>query len=475
MFSCASGCSAGAPTLCGQTCVNTQTSPAHCNGCGMACPGVTGGQATCQNSLCDFVCNADRHRCGNQCAANDSITQCGSACLACPQPAGGTATCVSGSCTLSCGSGYIKMGNTCLSQYLYVSPTGLDTNAGTSVVSPLRSFGRAMTIAVSGQTVRFASGTYGSATGDTFSQQVPNGVNLERNGSAGTVTFLSSGTASLVLAGSSNLSNLVIDGFALPLGVTTGMQTLSNVAFNNATGAAILSGDARVTYQSGGFNGAPTSTEMLLVQDSASLNWNGGSLRSKYADCSVTTSGLRAIGSGAITLTGLQLSGKWNSSSQTTPLYLDTDGPINITSGTLNNECDASSATMVVRTSTTTTLNVNNCYFGAQVLIEPIASVKIRQSSFHSAAGLYFTGNGHPTIDLGRTGDLGSNSFGSTTQYAVLGFGTNNMIIDAAGNTWVISQQGADASGHYASGTTLMNPTNGRNFNLIGTNNLVRF
>lgn len=446
----------------------------------MPCPSVTGGQATCQSSQCGFTCNSDRHRCGSICAPNDSITQCGSGCVACPQPTGGTAACVSGGCTLSCGSGYIKSGNTCVSQYLYVSTTGNDSNTGASLVAALRSFGRAMAVAVAGQTVRFASGTYGSATGDTFSQQVPNGVNLERSGSAGTVTFQSNGSGSLVLTGSANLSNIIVDNFALPIGITTGTQTLSNVGFTNVKGAAIVSGDARVTYNGGGFTGAPTSaTEFLLIQDSATLNWSSGSLTSQFADCSVTTSGIRALGSSRVTISGFQLVGRWNSSSATAPLYFDNDGTVDISSGTLNNSCDATSGTMIVRASSSATLNVFNCNFGGQLLIEPVVSVKVRQSSFRATAGIYFLGNGHPTIDLGRAGDLGQNSFGGTTQSAITAFGSNNMIIDAAGNTWVPSQQGADASGHYPSGATSatlsLTITSGRNFALIGTNNLVRF
>jgi hypothetical protein len=478
--SCASGCSASAPTLCGQTCVNTATSAAHCNGCNMPCPAVTGGQAVCQNSQCGFTCNADRHRCGNTCAPNDSISQCGSGCVACPQPTGGTAACVSGSCSLSCGSGYVKSGNDCLSQYLYVSTTGNDANSGTSLVSPLRSFGRAMAIAVAGQTVRFASGTYGSATGDTFSQQVPNGVNLERNGAAGTVTFQSNGSGSFVLAGSSNISNINVDNFAVPMGITTGTQTLNEVNFNNVKGAIIISGGARVTINGGGLSGAPTAaTEFMLIQDSATLNWSSGVVISQFADCSVTTSGLRALGSSRVTITGFNLSGRWNSSSQTAPLYLDTDGAIDISNGSFDNQCEASAVSLVVGASSRATLNLFNCSFGGMIGLSPVASVKIRQCSFRASAGINLLGNPQPVLDLGRSGDLGGNSFASTTQSAIGCFNCNNTTIDAAGNTWVANQQGADASGRYPSGATSatlsLTITSGRNFALIGTNNLVRF
>lgn len=471
-YACASGCNTDAPSLCGQTCVNTASSAAHCNGCDMACGAVTGGQAVCRNSQCDFNCNADRHRCSNTCAPNDSITQCGTGCVACPQPTGGTAACVSGSCTLSCGTDYIKSGTTCLPKYLYVSTTGSDSNTGANLVSALRSFGKAMSIAVSGQTVRFASGTYGAATGDTFAQQVPNGVSLERNGTAGAVKFLSNGSGSLVLAGSANLTDLSVEGFAMPLGITTGTQTLTRFGSVGATGAMLISGDAKVTWASGSITGDPASTEMLLIQDTASLTWNNAVLSSQSADCASGFVALRAVGDTSVTITGINLSGKW-----TTPLVFDNNGTISVSNGSLNNECGATVGSMAVSDSPTATVNIFNCYFGGQLLLTPVKSLKIRDSSFHAAAGLYFQGGnwlGLP-IDLGKASDPGKNRFGATTTSAVVGFSVSNMTIDAAGNEWVPSQQGADAQGRYAAGTTLSNPGAGRNFQLIGTPNTVRF
>ena len=360
-----------------------------------------------------------------------------------------------------------------MAQYIYVSTTGNDANNGASVVTPLRSFKRAMAIAVAGQTVRFVAGTYGSATGDDFAQPVPNGVNLERNGSAGGVTFAASG-ASLVLAGDAKLSHIALQGFTMPLGITGGTQTLTGVAFVNSAGAVIIAGDARVTMESVSFSGAPSSTEMLLIQDTARLTWSSGNMSSTFTDCT-SAAGLRALGASHVSLSGVRFDGKWSSGSQG-PAFFDTDGAIKLTTVTFVNECSNTNTSMFVQTSPTATLDIFAGSFGGQLAIQPIAAVKVRMSWFYASAGIYLTGTPPNALDLGRVGDLGGNHFQNTTQAAIAAAGAPNLVIDAAGNEWVPNQQGANGSGLYLPvGTmTLLNQFSGRNFTLASPNTTVR-
>ena len=75
-------------TRCGESCVDTGTSVAHCGMCGMACPAREGAAATCVAGMCRFVCNAGVADCdgdaSNGCeadlSAQSSCGACGTAC-----------------------------------------------------------------------------------------------------------------------------------------------------------------------------------------------------------------------------------------------------------------------------------------------------------------------------------------------------------------------------------------------------------
>ena len=103
-YVCVSSCMAPSPDLCGNTCTNLTSDPNHCSSCNMACPVVTGGNATCVSSVCGVQCNGGNHQCGSstRCAPDNDVNNCGSTCTQCMPPSGGTVACASGACVASC-------------------------------------------------------------------------------------------------------------------------------------------------------------------------------------------------------------------------------------------------------------------------------------------------------------------------------------------------------------------------------------
>ncbi len=54
---CVASCGLGETLCAGSACVNTQTSPLHCGGCGNACPGATNASPSCAAAQCGVKCN----------------------------------------------------------------------------------------------------------------------------------------------------------------------------------------------------------------------------------------------------------------------------------------------------------------------------------------------------------------------------------------------------------------------------------
>jgi hypothetical protein len=132
-FSCTSGCSGQAPTLCGTQCVDLATSRTHCGACNNTCGAVGNAQVTCSASSCQFSCDTGFHACGNSCATNTNPNTCGTSCTPCPVPEHSVATCsAQGACGFVCIAGFHACGSTC------VANTSTDScgNSCTPCVAP---------------------------------------------------------------------------------------------------------------------------------------------------------------------------------------------------------------------------------------------------------------------------------------------------------------------------------------------------
>lgn len=105
-FTCVSGCSGTAPTLCGNQCVDLTSALDNCGTCGTACPSVADGQATCANGACGFVCQSDFHDCGTACASDSSPNTCGTSCAPCPTGPNAIPSCNGAQCGMECQPGY---------------------------------------------------------------------------------------------------------------------------------------------------------------------------------------------------------------------------------------------------------------------------------------------------------------------------------------------------------------------------------
>jgi hypothetical protein len=106
-YGCSVSCASATPTLCGSTCVDTNSNAANCGACGNACPAPSSnGSASCVGGSCTIVCAGGYHACNGQCVSDAAVTSCGSACIACPIPANSTATCNGISCGFTCVPGF---------------------------------------------------------------------------------------------------------------------------------------------------------------------------------------------------------------------------------------------------------------------------------------------------------------------------------------------------------------------------------
>ncbi|UJR79192.1 hypothetical protein [Sandaracinus amylolyticus] len=100
------GCAPGT-SMCGDTCVDTESSRTHCGECGNACEA----DEACVEGSCAIVCPASQSACDGVCADLDTdrrhCGECGTSCDA-------GELCVDGSCEVSCPAGQTLCGTTCV-------------------------------------------------------------------------------------------------------------------------------------------------------------------------------------------------------------------------------------------------------------------------------------------------------------------------------------------------------------------------
>jgi len=113
---CVSGCAVG-EARCGDTCVDTETDPAHCGRCDGACPARANARRTCDATVCGYECNGGFADCdgdaSNGCEVDlrSDLASCGMCDQACDAVACNTVACVDRVCrytaddSMSCDDG----------------------------------------------------------------------------------------------------------------------------------------------------------------------------------------------------------------------------------------------------------------------------------------------------------------------------------------------------------------------------------
>ena len=110
-FECISSCTPPASTLCGGSCVDTNTSTSHCGRCDNPCPDPPNASPRCSSGSCGFSCDSGFDDCdsmgGSGCETSlTTLTDCGDCGTACSR-AHATATCSTRMCRLdTCNSGW---------------------------------------------------------------------------------------------------------------------------------------------------------------------------------------------------------------------------------------------------------------------------------------------------------------------------------------------------------------------------------
>jgi hypothetical protein len=97
-----------------------------------------------------------------------------------------------------------------------------------------------------------------------------------------------------------------------------------------------------------------------------------------------------------------------------------------------------------------------------------VNALTMRNMGFAGVAGniVVVAGAAGTTVDLGTASSAGGNSFAGVPVGAGFAALSLQALVAAqgVGNTWIPLQQGADASGHYTTATTIAGPASGPNF-----------
>lgn len=377
----------------------------------------------------------------------------------------------------ACGVDRMWRDGRCVLREIYVDALdGNDAHEGT-LQNPLKTFKRAVAVAVGGQVVNFEAREYATTRGDDFTLPVPDGVTLRtRPDSLTRARFSGDGVQSLTFAGRATLDFLELTEFKSVI-ATTDEQQLQRIAFVDVVDSLTVSGQARMRCDRCSISTTLTTMPahrlppLVLVKGSATLTLTRGSITG--SDSAVRCEPpwrdlIDVIESGNLMLENQEVFHVTECG-----LNLKTQGKVRLVSSTLRSPCRTGLAMVWDEPEgrpLTRTLEIEDSTFHANVeLLGSMHSVRVRKSEFRGRLAIFWATSG--TYDFGlphgtSVADVGWNAFELLTIHG------GGISVSASGNQWRPSMQGADENGHYAPGDTQRvnagEEVNGANFSLIG-------
>lgn len=196
---------------------------------------------------------------------------------------------------------------------LFVDPVGGQDTSDGSQAAPLRTLGKAVTLAASGDTIHLAAGQFTPlGNGDKFPITVPSGITIEGtlNASGGKATVLSPQTSAeqatgLVLAGDATIKHLEMDVFGTAIQAGAGVQSLDNLdLILNHDGVSVF-GKAKATLSNSEvFVGLGANLFAATAGGQSSLTLDNTNAETSSQSCMTTTVGVLANQSASLTMRG---------------------------------------------------------------------------------------------------------------------------------------------------------------------------
>lgn len=384
-----------------------------------------------------------------------------------------------------CDADHFWSGGRCVRREIHVDWENGDDEKDGAPDSPFQTFGKAMRVAIAGQIVSFAPGTYpveaSPDAGPDTAGIIPAGITLRTEGEvtdgdvAARAVLDGGGEHSLTFRGGATLRDLELAHFVSPIVASEGEQKLTNVRIFDANSPVTLIAQAHLICDACRFEGEPRQAlAIMIVNGTAKATLQRSALLTEPADCHTPMGFLIEVADSAhLALDDVQLSGAFYDGA-----LLHTRGTVQIRSSTFARGCVSSSLNSRhdPGQSTPGHVEIEDSEFAGDVGFESGAQrVRVRRSIFRGILGIAWPIGG--MYDFGMpTRDGGADPGGNAIQKLL--FIGEGLVVFAAGNTWNPNVQGADAQGHFRDGHVLTvalgQPIDDANFNIAVINNAMQ-
>jgi hypothetical protein len=400
---------------------------------------------------------------------------------------------------------------------LFVDPGGDgDDNAPGTLEAPLKTLRHALLVAEAGTTVHLFAGSYGEGNGDDFVTPVPDDVTIaaDVNGAAALV-----GTGvetALDFANSGNAMGLRVEGFAVGVRAAGGPVRLSGTVLTGNSTALVAEGVADVTMFDSLVTTSPRGLSLsgaakvsmrdsvaqelgddcagpglAFVDDAASLTLDGVDAHNCVGSIALWSSATAKIVGATLENIGgcagsIQLYGSSQLELLDTALFkpsvngalafailatessdvvmsggsivadyggIYVEGTVTVAGAALSGSNGALTGIDVESGGSAVVQGATIQQFGTGVRV--VGWAHIRGSQI--VANVYGV-RGSENVDLGTSEDPGGNTLQDNTTTGLLVTSTSSQVIQAIGNTWIPSNQGTDANGHFLLGTVVAGP-----------------